>query len=78
MIRQSYDNVTCLLISFKNLLENNFIINNENTLENINRIEIYTTIKREPKILETSNSNNNYQRNSSCNKKNILYTELVK
>ena len=71
MIRQSYDNVTCLLISFKNLLENNFIINNENTLENINRIEIYTTIKREPKILETSNSNNNYQRNSSCNKKNI-------
>ena len=73
MIRQSYDNVTCLIINFKNLLDNNYIYNNDNTLENTkNRMEIYSSIKREPKILMTSNSSNNYQRNSSSiNKKNI-------
>ena len=72
MIRQSYDNVTCLLICFKNILNNDFITNYENTIENTrNRIEIYTSIKREPKILVTSNSSNNYHRTNSNNKKNI-------
>ena len=72
MIRQSYDNVTCLIISFKNLLDNNYIIYNDNSLENTkNGMEIYSSIKREPRALKTSNSNNNYERNSSVNKKNI-------
>ena len=72
MIRQSYDNVTCLIISFKNLLENNYIIYNDNSSDNNkNGMEMYSSIKREPKVLTTSNSNNNYERNNSVNKKNI-------
>ena len=71
MLRQSYDNVTCLLICFKNLLEIDFQCINDDNLENSkNKIEIYSSLKREPKILITSNSNNNYHRNNS-NKKNI-------
>ena len=69
MIRQSYDNVTCLIISFKNLLNNNYIIYNDNSLENTkNGMEIYSSLKREPRVLTTSNSSNNYD---SANKKNI-------
>ena len=73
MIRQSYDNVTCLLICFKNLLSKNFQINNDDdTLDNNNkRIELYSSMKREPNILMTSNSSKNYFRNHSNNKKNI-------
>ena len=72
MLRQSYDNVTCLLVCFKNLLNENILINSNNTLESSNsKIEIYSSIKREPKILETSNSSSNYNRSNSNNKKNI-------
>ena len=72
MIRQSYDNVTCLLICFKNLFNQNFQINNDDdTLDNINKIEIYSSIKRDPNILITSNSSKNYLRNNSNSKKNI-------
>ena len=72
MIRQSYDNVTCLLVSFKNLFNINFQINNGDTLENSrNNIELYTSIKRDPNLLLTSNSSKSYHRNNSNNKKNI-------
>ena len=72
MIRQSYDNVTCLLVCFKNILNENILIEKKNNLESSkNKIEIYSSIKREPKILVTSNSNNNYNRNNSNTKKNI-------
>ena len=72
MIRQSYDNVTCLIVCFKNLLGNDFLINFDETIDDRqNKIELYSSIKREPKILINSNSNNNYHRNNSNNKKNI-------
>ena len=72
MIRQSYDNVTCLLICFKNLLNIDYFINYDTTLDNTNITnERFSSIKREPNILITSNSSNNYHRASTNNKKNI-------
>ena len=72
MIRQSYDNVTCLLVCFKNLLNIDYFINYDNTLDNTNMTnERFSSIKKEPNILITSNSNNNYHRVSTNNKKNI-------
>ena len=67
MIRQSYDNVTCILVCFKNLLDIDYQYINEN---DNNKNEIYGSIKRSPKILVTSNSSNNYN-NTANNKKNI-------
>ena len=72
MIRQSYDNVTCLLVCFKNLLNIDYQISYDNTLENTNnRIGLYSSLKRDQNYLMTSNSNNNYNRTNSNNKKNI-------
>ena len=73
MIRQSYDNVTCLIICFKNLFNHNLQIVNDDIFENTrSKVEIYSSIKREPKILISSNSNNNYHKNNNNNsKKNI-------
>ena len=67
MIRQSYDNVTCILVCFKNLLDIDYQYINEN---DNNKNDIYGSIKRSPKILVTSNSSNNYN-NTANNKKNI-------
>ena len=72
MIRQSYDNVTCLLICFKNLLDIDFQYMREESFDDkTNQTEIYSSIKREPKILVTSNSTDDYLLSSNINKKNI-------
>ena len=73
MIRQSYDNVTCLIICFKNLFNHNLQFVNDDIFENTrNKVEIYSSIKRDPQILIPSNSNNNYHKNNNNNsKKNI-------
>ena len=68
MIRQSYDNVTCILICFKNLLEIDYHYINES---DNNKNDLYASIRRSPKILVTSNSSNNYNNNTANNKKNI-------
>ena len=79
MIRQSYDNVTCLIVCFKNLLNNDFLINYDETIDDRQKkIELYSTLKREPKILFNSSSNNNYHRNNSGNKKNINISGISK
>ena len=72
MIRQSYDNVTCLIVCFKNLLDNDFLINFDETIDDgQKKIELYSSIKGDQKIMINSNSNNNYHRNNSNGKKNI-------
>ena len=71
MIRQSYDNVTCILVCFKNLLDIDYQYINENDNNNNNNNDIYGSIRRSPKILITSNSSNNYNNNTVNNKKNI-------
>ena len=38
------------------------------------KIELYSSIKRDPKILMNSNSNNNYHRNNSNGKKKYKYS----
>ena len=68
MIRQSYDNVTCILICFKNLLEIDYHYINES---DNNKNDLYASIRRSPKILVASNSSNNYNNNTANNKKNI-------
>ena len=83
MLRQSYDNVTCLLISFKNLLNTDFCFLDKNALNNNSNInsrvrDKYPTQKKETKNLVYSNSNNDYLRNNNLNnKKNINIHEVV-
>jgi hypothetical protein len=83
MLRQSYDNVTCLLISFKNLLNTDFEKKNENN-KNINSSgskirEKYIAKNKETKNIVNSNSTNDYLKNSNNhNKKNINIHEINK
>ena len=83
MLRQSYDNVTCLLISFKNLLNTDFENKNENN-KNINSSgskirEKYIAKNKETKNIVNSNSTNDYLKNSNINnKKNINIHEINK
>ena len=83
MLRQSYDNVTCLFISFKNLLNTDFASLNKNN--NLNKIkennirEKYTTKNKESKNIGSSNSTNDYFKNNNINnKKNINIHEINK
>jgi protein phosphatase 2C family protein 2/3 len=62
MIRQSYDNVTCLIICFKDLL--NILNKNENYPTNNIRADIHPSIKKEPLDRIPNNSNNNHNRKS--------------
>ena len=84
MLRQSYDNVTCLLISFKNLLNTDFCFLDKNALNNSSNInsrvrDKYSAQKKETKNLVYSNSNNDYLRNNNLNnKKNINIHEINK
>ena len=73
MLRQSYDNVTCLLVSFKNLLNTDFIFLNKNN-NNINNK--YLTKNKDSKIILSSNSTSDYLKNN--NKKNINIHEINK
>ena len=77
MLRKSYDNVTCIIVAFKDLL----MENNSNELENENNINLKkenhgkkekTINKRNTKIniIDNNNENNNftYNKNSNINK----------
>ena len=77
MLRQSYDNVTCLLVSFKNLLNTDFIFLNKNNNNINNNIrEKYLTKNKDSKIILSSNSTSDYLKNN--NKKNINIHEINK
>ena len=83
MLRQSYDNVTCLFISFKNLLNTDFASLNKNN--NLNKIkennirEKYAAKNKESKNIGSSNSTNDYFKNNNINnKKNINIHEINK
>ena len=87
MLRQSYDNVTCLLICFKNLLNTDFCFldknalnNNNSNINNNSRIrEKYSAKKKDSKNMVYSNSNNDYLRSNNLNnKKNINIHEINK
>ena len=80
MLRQSYDNVTCLLISFKNLLTTDFTFLDKNALNNNKSVrEKYSSQKKESKSMVYSNSNNDYLKNNNMNnKKSINIHEINK
>ena len=86
MLRQSYDNVTCLLICFKNILNTDFVFLNKNEINNDvksisgNKIrEKYSSKKKESKNIIYSNSTNDYLKNNNMNnKKNINIHEMNK
>ena len=63
MIRQSCDNVTCLIICFKNLLNENYQIINDDIYDNNhnNNYNNYNTdIQNNSKKMKSSNSSNNF------------------
>ena len=73
MLRQSYDNVTCLFISFKNLLNTDFVSLNDNNKEK------YIPKNKESKNIVSSNSIGDYLKNNNVNnKKNINIHEINK
>ena len=76
MLRQSYDNVTCLLICFKNLLNTDFVFLNKDKNSMGNNIrDKYASKRNESKnMMYSSNSNNDYNKN----KKNINIHEINK
>ena len=84
MLRQSYDNVTCLFISFKNLLNTDFISindnynNNDNNIKEKNIREKYIAKNKESKNIVPSNSIGDYFKNNNNNKKNINIHEINK
>ena len=80
MLRQSYDNVTCLLICFKNLLTTDFSFLEKNSLNDNNKIrDKYTNQKKDSKNMVYSNSNNDYLKSNNLNnKKNINIHEINK
>ena len=80
MLRQSYDNVTCLLICFKNLLTTDFSFLEKNALNDNNKIrDKYTNQKKDSKNMVYSNSNNDYLKSNNLNnKKNINIHEINK
>ena len=80
MLRQSYDNVTCLLICFKNLLTTDFSFLEKNSLNDNNKIrDKYTNQKKDSKKMVYSNSNNDYLKSNNLNnKKNINIHEINK
>ena len=86
MLRQSYDNVTCLLICFKNILSTDFTFLNKNEINNdVNNInenkirEKYSSKRKESKNIVYSNSTNDYLKNNNMNnKKNINIHEINK
>ena len=86
MIRQSYDNVTCLLICFKNLLNTDFVFLNKNNNDNKTNSNITNSISdkyiskiKDSKNMVYSNSNNDYNKNNNLNnKKNINIHEINK
>ena len=80
MLRQSYDNVTCLLICFKNLLTTDFSFLEKNALNDNNKLrDKYTNQKKDSKNMVYSNSNNDYLKSNNLNnKKNINIHEINK
>ena len=80
ILRQSYDNVTCLLICFKNLLATDFSFLEKNALNDNNKIrDKYTNQKKDSKKMVYSNSNNDYLKSNILNnKKNINIHEINK
>ena len=80
ILRQSYDNVTCLLICFKNLLVTDFSFLEKNALNDNNKIrDKYTNQKKDSKKMVYSNSNNDYLKSNILNnKKNINIHEINK
>ena len=80
MLRQSYDNVTCLLICFKNLLTTDFSFLEKNVINGNNNIrDKYPTQNKDSKNMVYSNSNNDYSKNNIMNnKKNINIHEINK
>ena len=84
MLRQSYDNVTCLFISFKNLLNTDFVsLNNDNNNDNNLKGKIirekYIDKNKEKKNIVSSNSTGDYLKNNNINnKKNINIHEINK
>ena len=82
MLRQSYDNVTCLLICFKNLLNTNFTFLDKTALNNSKSEGVrakYSSQKKESKSMVYSNSNNDHFKNNNIgNKKNINIHEINK
>ena len=86
MLRQSYDNVICLLIGFKILPNTDFSFLNKNENNNdINNIyenkirEKHLPKRKESKNIVYSNSANDYLNNNNMNnKKNINIHEITK
>ena len=79
MLRQSYDNVTCLLICFKNLLTTDFSFLEKNSLNDNKIRDKYTNQKKDSKNMVYSNSNNDYLKSNNLNsKKNINIHEINK